>query len=158
MSAPVATTTDRIEKQIVLRAPRARVWSALSNAAEFGAWFGVDLTGAAFAAGARVRGRITIPSYEHVTLEMVIERIEPERLFSYRWHPYAVDATADYSGEPMTLVEFTLEDAPEGTLVTVVESGFDRIPLQRRAEAWRMNDRGWAGQLKNIEKHVAGNA
>ena len=145
--------TDRIEKQVLLRAPRARVWRALTDSAEFGAWFGVRVQGA-FAQGARVKGQITTPGYEHVTLEIDIERIEPERLFSYRWHPYAVDAKVDYSSEPTTLVEFRLEEAKEGTRLTIVESGFDRIPAARRAEAFRMNDGGWTYQIKNIERHV----
>lgn len=146
--------TDRIEKQIVLRAPRERVWRALSNAEEFGVWFGVDFTGLAFAPGATVRGRIQHRGYEHLTMVIVIDRLEPERLFSYRWHPYAVDPEVDYSDEPMTLVVFELADAPEGTLLTVVESGFDRIPLHRRTDAFRMNDRGWAAQLQRIEAYV----
>src|SRR5512146_887700 len=100
MSADVATTTDRIEKRIVLRAPRARVWQALSNADQFGKWFGVDFKDARFAPGATVRGNITYPGYEHLTMEIAIERMEPEHLFSFRWHPYAVDPKADYSKEP----------------------------------------------------------
>ena len=146
--------TDRIEKQVLLRAPRARVWRALTNAAEFGTWFGARLEGE-FAPRARVAGPITIPGYEHVVLEMTIERVEPERLLSYRWHPYAVDPSVDYSSEPATLVEFRLEDAGEGTRLTVVESGFDKLPAARRDEAFRMNDAGWTGQLGNIERHVA---
>jgi uncharacterized protein YndB with AHSA1/START domain len=155
MSADVAAT-DRIEKTIVLRAPRARVWRAISNAAEFGAWFRVDFKGASFAPGATVRGNLTYPGYEHLAMEIEIERMEPERLFSFRWHPYAVDPAADYSQEPTTLVEFELQEAAEGTRLTVVESGFDRIPLLRRAEAHRMNDAGWAEQVRNIDAHVAG--
>lgn len=147
--------TDRIEKSTVLRAPRSRVWQAVTKAEEFGAWFGVKLAGS-FAPGARVKGRITTPGYDHLSFEMVVERIEPEHLFSYRWHPYAIDPKVDYSSEPMTLCEFTLEDVPEGTRLTIVESGFDRIPAARRAEAFRMNDGGWAGQLGNIERHLAG--
>ncbi len=147
--------TDRIEKRIILRAPRDRVWRAISDAQEFGSWFGVDFTGAAFAPGATVRGRITYPGYEHITMEIVIERMEPGRLLSYRWHPYSVDPKVDYSSEPTTLVVFELHDAPEGTLLTVVESGFDRIPLHRRAEAFRMNDQGWSQQTRNIDAHVA---
>jgi uncharacterized protein YndB with AHSA1/START domain len=154
MTSQTDVSTDRIEKQIVLRAPRARVWRALADAREFGAWFGVDFKGASFVPGATVRGQITHPGYEHLTMEIAIERLEPERLLSYRWHPYAVDPQVDYSQEPTTLVVFELDDAPEGTLLTVVESGFDRIPLGRRAEAWRMNDQGWAAQLNNIEAHV----
>lgn len=147
-------TTDRIEKKIVLRAPRSRVWRAIASAEEFGAWFGVKLDGA-FAPGARVEGRITTPGYEHVTMEITIERVEPERLLSYRWHPYAIESGVDYSGEPTTLVEFRLDEVAGGTELTLVESGFDRIPLARRAEAFRMNDQGWAEQIKNIERHVA---
>jgi uncharacterized protein YndB with AHSA1/START domain len=148
--------TDRIEKRIVVRCARQRVWRALSDAEEFGAWFRVDFAGAFFAPGATIRGRLTVPGYEHLTMEIVIDRVEPERLFSYRWHPYAVDPTQDYSSEPMTLVVFELRHVPEGTELTVTESGFDRLPLHRRAEAFRMNERGWAGQMKNIESHVAG--
>jgi uncharacterized protein YndB with AHSA1/START domain len=145
--------TDRIEKKVVLRAPRSRVWRALTNAEEFGAWFGVKLE-SGFSEGARVQGRITTPGYDHLTLEITIEKLDPERLFSYRWHPYAVDPGSDYSGEPTTLVEFHLEDAVEGTQLTVIESGFDRIPLARRAEARRENDAGWTQQVRNIERHV----
>jgi uncharacterized protein YndB with AHSA1/START domain len=146
-------STDRIEKTIVLRAPRSRVWRAIANAEEFGAWFGVKLEGA-FAPGARVQGRITTPGYEHLTMEITIEQVDPERLFSYRWHPNAIDPGTDYSGEPTTLVEFRLDEVAGGTRLTVIESGFDRIPLERRAEAFRMNDQGWAEQIKNIERHV----
>jgi uncharacterized protein YndB with AHSA1/START domain len=148
------TSTDRIEKTVILRAPRARVWRALTAAEEFGAWFRVKLEGA-FSEGATIRGQILHPGYEHMTLEMVIDRIEPERYFSYRWHPHAVDPTVDYSPEPMTLVEFTLEDAGGGTLLRIVESGFDRVPSARRDEAFRMNTGGWTEQLKNIERHVS---
>lgn len=147
-------SSDRIEKSVVLRAPRSRVWRAIASAEEFGAWFRVELEGA-FAPGARIAGRITVPGYEHVAMEMVVERMEPERLFSYRWHPYAVDPAVDYSGEPTTLVEFRLEDADGGTRLTVVESGFGGIPLGRRDEAFRMNERGWGGQVENIERHVS---
>src|SRR5688572_18550381 len=146
-------TSDRIEKQIVLKAPRARVWRALSDPAEFGAWFGARLTGR-FVPGERVTGQITIPGYTHVVMELEIERVEPEKFFSYRWHPYAVDPKVDYSAEPPTLVEFRLEDVDGGTRLTVVESGFDKLPAARRAEAFRMNEGGWAGQLRNIERHV----
>ena len=147
------TGTDRIEKKVLLSAPRARVWRAIADAREFGKWFGVELAGA-FTPGARVKGKITHKGYEHLTFEMTVERMEPERLFSYRWHPYAVDPEVDYSSEPTTLVVFELEESGKGTILTVVESGFDRIPLARRAEAYRMNDQGWAGQMKSIEKYV----
>ena len=148
------TETDRIEKKVTLRAPRSRVWRALTDAEEFGAWFGVKLEGP-FAEGATVRGKITHPGYEHLTMEMQVERIEPERYFAYRWHPYAIDAGVDYSSEPSTLVEFRLDEADGGTVLTIVESGFDRIPLARRAEAFRMNDEGWTEQTKNIERYVS---
>ncbi|HUY98993.1 MAG TPA: SRPBCC family protein [Thermomicrobiaceae bacterium] len=146
--------TDRIEKSVVLRAPRSRVWRALTDAEEFGSWFGVRLSGA-LTPGARVTGHITTPGYEHLTMELLVERVEPERLFSYRWHPYAVDPAVDYASEPTTLVEFRLDEIAGGTQLTVVESGFDRIPAARRSEAFRMNSEGWAGQLVNIGRHVA---
>ena len=149
------SNTDRIEKEILLRAPRSRVWRALSEAAEFGAWFGVKLTGR-FAAGEAIECKITLPGYEHLTMRLTVEQMEAERLFSFRWHPYAVDPKVDYSSEPTTLVEFRLEDAKEGTRLTVGESGFDRIPAARRAEAFRMNDQGWTAQMENIQRHVAG--
>jgi uncharacterized protein YndB with AHSA1/START domain len=147
-------TTDRIEQRVVLRAARTRVWRAIANAEEFGTWFRMKLEGA-FTEGKPIRGMITVPGYEHVTMEMLVERIDPERYFSYRWHPYAIDPRADYSAEPTTLVEFKLEEIDGGTAVTIVESGFDRIPLGRRAEAFRMNNQGWAGQLKHLERYVA---
>jgi uncharacterized protein YndB with AHSA1/START domain len=145
--------TDRIEKHVVLLAPRARVWRALTDWKEFGRWFGVDLAGP-LSPGARVKGKITHPGYENLPFEITVERMEPERLFSYRWHPYAHDPEVDYSSEPTTLVVFELHESPEGTRLTVVESGFDRIPPGRRAEAYRMNDQGWAEQMKSIERHV----
>jgi uncharacterized protein YndB with AHSA1/START domain len=147
-------STDRIEKKVVLRASRSRVWRAITTAEEFGAWFRMNLDGA-FAEGRTVRGTLTHPGYEHVTVEMLVERIEPERYFSYRWHPYAMDPAVDYSAEPTTLVEFILEETEGGTALTIVESGFDRIPLARRAEAFRMNDQGWAGQIKNLTRYVS---
>jgi len=148
------STTDRIEKKVEIRAPRSRVWRAIANAKEFGAWFRVDLEGT-FAEGVTTRGQITHPGFEHVKMEMMVERIEPERYFSYRWHPYAIDPAVDYSTEPTTLVEFILEETDAGTEVTIVESGFDRIPQGRRAEAFRMNDNGWAGQSRNLARYVA---
>lgn len=148
------TDTNRIEKKVVLHAPRSRVWRAIAAAAEFGQWFGVKLEGA-FVEGERIQGRITYPGYEHLTMEMLVERIQPESYFAYRWHPYAVNPDIDYSAEPTTLVEFHLADAAEGTALTIVESGFDLIPLERRAEAFRRNDGGWAEQIVSIERHVA---
>jgi uncharacterized protein YndB with AHSA1/START domain len=146
---------DRIEKKILLRAPRARVWRALTDAKEFGTWFRARLE-TPFAEGKPVVGRITYPGYEHLRFEATVERMEPERLFSLRWHPAAVDPKVDYSKEPTTLVEFTLEEAPGGTLLTVVESGFERLPPGRRDEVFRMNDEGWAIQVENIRSHVSG--
>jgi uncharacterized protein YndB with AHSA1/START domain len=159
MTADVSQTqdsqsTDRIEKHVVIRAPRSRVWRAISTAEEFGAWFRVDLEGE-FAEGATISGRITHPGYEHLTMAMQIERIEPERYFSYRWHPDAVDMSVDFTNEPTTLVEFIVEEADDGTAVTIVESGFDRIPLARRAKAFRMNDKGWTGQIGNLSNYVS---
>ncbi len=151
----MSTATDRIVREVVLKAPRSRVWRALSNAEEFGAWFGLNLTGQRFVAGETVSGPLTVPGYEHLVCEMQIERMEPERLFSYRWHPYAVDPAVDYSNEPMTLVEFELEEVEGGTRLRLVESGFDQIPAGRRTEAFRMNSGGWEMQMANIAKHVA---
>jgi uncharacterized protein YndB with AHSA1/START domain len=151
----MSSTTDRIEKQVMLRAPKSRVWRALTNADEFGAWFRVKLS-SGFAVGQTVTGRVTYPGYEHVTFSVNVERMDPERLFSLRWHPAAVDPKVDYSKEPTTLVEFRLEDVKDGTMLTVVESGFDRIPAGRRDEAFRMNSEGWAIQTENIRRHVEG--
>jgi uncharacterized protein YndB with AHSA1/START domain len=147
------TSTDRIEKQVVLHASKGRVYRALTDAAEFGAWFGLKLEGP-FKAGGSVRGKLTIPKYEHMELELKIEKMKPEDFFSYRWHPYAIDPAVDYAKEPTTLVEFRLEETKEGTMLTVVESGFDKIPAARRAEAFRMNDKGWSGQLENVRRYV----
>jgi uncharacterized protein YndB with AHSA1/START domain len=148
-------STDRIERTILIKAPRTRVWRALSNAEEFGNWFGVSLEGKAIVAGKRVQGQITYPGYEHLVFEVEVERVEPERLISFRWHPAAVEPSIDYSSEPTTLVEFELKEVEGGTLLTIVESGFDKIPLPRRLEAFRMNSGGWDQQLKNVETHVA---
>ena len=150
------TTTDRIAKEILLRAPLARVWRAISDPDEFGSWFRVDMSGVQFEPGKPVHGKMTYPGHEGAPFEMVVDRVEAPRLFSFRWHPYGIDPNYDYSTEPMTLVAFELEEVPEGTKVTVTESGFDNIPLARRAEAFRMNSQGWEQQLRNIEAHVAG--
>ena len=149
------SSNDRIERSVVLKAPRSRVWRAVSKAEEFGNWFGVALKGKTFAAGQRVQGQITHPGYEHVVWDVVIERLEPEKLLSWRWHPAAVDPSVDYSNEPTTLVVFELKEVEGGTLLSVVESGFDNVPPSRRLEAFRMNSGGWDEQVKNIEKHVA---
>jgi uncharacterized protein YndB with AHSA1/START domain len=145
---------DRIEKQIELKAPVSRVWRALTDYREFGEWFRVKLEGP-FVVGKVAEGFITWPGYEHLRMEVVVQKIEPERYFSYTWHPYALDPKVDYSKETPTLVEFTLEKTAKGTLLKVTESGFDKIPSARRLEAFRMNDNGWAQQMKNIESYVA---
>jgi uncharacterized protein YndB with AHSA1/START domain len=146
---------DRIERRIVLSAPRARVWRAISDAEEFGRWFGVRLEGD-FHAGTTILGRITYPGYEHLELAMQVVELVPEGYLAYRWHPHAVDPTKDYSAEPTTLVEFTLDEAPggSGTLLTIVESGFAHLPPERRALAFRSNHGGWSRQLENIERYV----
>lgn len=148
-----SSTSDFIRKQIELRAPVSRVWRALTDFQEFGKWFRVNLE-SPFVPGQLTRGQITYPGYEHVTMEVVVQALEPETYFAFRWHPYAVDPGVDYSQEEPTLVEFKLEPTSEGTLLTIVESGFDAIPAIRRDEAFRMNEGGWAGQIKNIEKYV----
>jgi uncharacterized protein YndB with AHSA1/START domain len=145
---------NHIEKRIELNAPVSRVWKALTDHEEFGEWFRVKLEGP-FVPGQRSRGRITYPGYEHVQWEAVVKEIKPEQLFSFTWHPYAVDPNVDYSKETPTLVEFRLQPTAQGTLLVVTESGFDKIPAHRQIEALRMNDGGWAEQMKNIERHVA---
>ena len=144
---------DRIEKRIELKAPVSRVWRALTDYREFGEWFRVKLDGP-FVPGEVSHGHITWPGYEHVKWEAVVQAMEPERLFSYTWHPYSVDPKIDYSKETPTLVEFILEQTAGGTLLVVTESGFDKIPSERRDEAFRRNEGGWEQQMKNIESHV----
>jgi uncharacterized protein YndB with AHSA1/START domain len=145
---------DRIEKRIKLKAPVSRVWRALTDYREFGEWFRVKLEGP-FVPGEISRGHMTYPGYEHLVWEAAVKQMEPERLFSFTWHPYAVDPKVDYSKETPTLVEFRLEATAGGTLLTVTESGFDKIPVHRREAAILRNDSGWAQQLMNIEAHVA---
>jgi uncharacterized protein YndB with AHSA1/START domain len=146
------SSTDRIEKTMVLRAPRSKVWRALTDPAQFSEWFGARLKDA-FDPGARVRGPVTSPGYEHLTMDITIDRVEPERLFSWRWHPGG-DPDIDPS-EPTTLVVFELSEVPEGTRLTVTETGFDRIPPSRRGKAYRENDEGWTGQMEAIRKYLA---
>lgn len=143
-----------IEKQVELKAPVSRVWRALTDQREFGEWFCVKLD-SPFMLGQVSRGHITHPGYEHLQWEVVVQQMEPERLFSFTWHPYAIDPKVDYSKEVPTLVEFKLEKTANGTLLILTESGFDKIPSDRRLEAFRMNEGGWAEQMKNIEKYVA---
>ncbi|HYS08375.1 MAG TPA: SRPBCC family protein [Myxococcales bacterium] len=170
------TTTDRIEKRVTLRAPVSRVWRAIADAREFGRWFGFTLEGP-FTPGRTMKGtfdgtldeaaivehqkrmglkpsRVKLPVAS--TVFCTVDRVEPERYFSFRWIPYGIDAEADLENEPTTLVEFILEAAPEGTLLTIVESGFDQVPAHRRARAFRMNEGGWAAQAENLRKHVEG--
>lgn len=161
----MTSSTDRIEKRALLRAPLDRVWRAISDSGEFGSWFGVRFDGP-FVAGAHLTGRI-VPTtvdpevaegqrpYEGLRFDITVDRIEPMRLLSFRWHPYAVDPDVDYSSEPTTLVVFELEEAPDGTLLTITESGFDEIPLSRRATAFEMNEQGWKAQITLIEKYLA---
>jgi uncharacterized protein YndB with AHSA1/START domain len=145
--------TDAIAKDILLTAPRARVWRALTDSTQFGAWFGVVFHGP-FVAGTSIDGTLTIPGYEHLTFAFAIETIEPETRFAFRWHPYAIDPAYDYSAEPTTLCTFTLEDADGGILLRVVESGFDAIPAHRRVKAFESNTGGWKSQLENIAKYL----
>jgi uncharacterized protein YndB with AHSA1/START domain len=158
-------STDRIEKKILLRAPRKRVWRALSDSTKFGTWFGMKFDGP-FTPGARVRGTIvgtTVDAdvakaqkaHEGIPFEIAVDRIEPERLFSIRWHPNAVERDVDYSHEPTTLIVFTLEEVANGVMLTVTESGFDQIPLARRAKAFQANEQGWGMVVKLIEKYLA---
>jgi len=156
--------TDRIEKKVLLHAPRKRVWRALSDSTEFGIWFGVKFDGP-FTPGASMRG-VIVPTkvnaevakaqkpYEGKPFEITIERMEPERLFSFRWHPFAVEPGVDYSAEPTTLVVFALEETPDGVMLTVTESGFDQIPLARRAKAFTANEQGWGMVVKLVEEYL----
>jgi uncharacterized protein YndB with AHSA1/START domain len=148
---------NKIEKSIELKAPVSRVWRALTDHLEFGEWFRVLWEGP-FVQGKISKGHITYPGYEHLRIEVVVQKMEPERLFSFTWHPYAIDLKNDYSQETPTLVEFTLEKTASGTLLRIVESGFDKIPSDRRLEAFRMNDGGWTEQIKNIGSYIAKNA
>jgi uncharacterized protein YndB with AHSA1/START domain len=160
----MATNTDRIEKKILLRAPRQRIWRALTDSKEFGSWFGLKFDGP-FTAGATMQGTI-VPTtvdaevakmqkeFEGISFEIIVERLEPERLFSFRWHPNAVERGVDYANEPTTLVEFELQEVPKGVLLTVTETGFDRIPLARRAKAFTANEQGWGKQVKLFENYL----
>ena len=161
----MTSSPDRIEKTTLLRAPLERVWRAISDAKQFGSWFGVDFDGP-FVAGQRLSGRIVPTSvdaevaksqepYRGRAFDFTIDRIEPMRRFSFRWHPFAVDPNVDYSQEPTTLVELVLDEVAEGTRLTITESGFDRVPLERRAQAFKMNEQGWAAQAKLVEKYLA---
>ncbi|MET0669820.1 MAG: SRPBCC family protein [Xanthobacteraceae bacterium] len=145
--------SDRIEKSVEMKAPVSRVWRALTDYKEFGEWFRVKLENP-FVPGQLTRGAITHPGYEHLKFEVAVQKMEPERFFSFTWHPFAIDPKQDYSKETPTLVEFTLEPIAGGTRLRVVESGFHKIPAHRRAEAFRMNEGGWAAQMENIATYV----
>lgn len=147
--------TDRIEKTIDLKAPVERVWRAVSDHAEFGRWFGVDFEGP-FIVGGTARGRLTRPGYEHLVLKATVVDIDRPRRFAFTWHPHAVDPAVDYSAEPETLVEFRLEPIAAGTRLTVVESGFEKLPKHRLTEALPRNSEGWSIQIENIRAHVEG--
>lgn len=150
-----AESTDSIERSILIHAPRSKVWQLLSDAESFGRWFGADLKGQRFTPGQVTRGPITIDGFTHVMFEVKVERVEPQEVLAWRWHPYAVDPNVDYSQEKPTLVTWTLKDAHgNATLVKTMESGFDGVPPHRRLEAFRMNAQGWDGQLENIRRHA----
>jgi uncharacterized protein YndB with AHSA1/START domain len=151
-SAPSSPSTDRIVKTTLLKAPRSKVWRALTDPLAFSSWFGCDLK-EPFVPGARVRGPVTYPGYEHLTMDITIGEVQPERLFSWQWYPGG--DPDNHPDEAVTTVVFELEEVPEGTLLTVTESGFDRIAPARRTEAYRENENGWAGQLENIRKYLA---
>ncbi len=149
------TETDRIERKVIINAPRDKVWRALTTAEEFGTWFGANLKGQSFAVGQRTSGQIIHKGFEHIQFDVVVERIDPQDVFAYRWHPYPIDPAVDYNSEEPTSVTFTLSDAPgNGTVLTVVEAGFDKVPPGRRLEAFRMNNNGWEAQLRNIARHA----
>jgi uncharacterized protein YndB with AHSA1/START domain len=157
-------STDRIEKKVLLRAPLKRVWTALANSTEFGTWFGMKFDGP-FVPGALMRG-VIVPTkvnaevakaqqkYDGMPVEITIEKMEPERLFSFRWHPYAIERGVDYSAEPTTLIEFVLEEMKDGVMLTVTESGFDQIPLVRRVKAFTANEEGWGMVVKLLEEYL----
>lgn len=159
------SSTDRIEKQILLQASRERVWQAVSDSRRFGTWFGVDFDGP-FVEGEKLTGRI-VPTkvdeevaamqkpYEGTPFEWRVEKIEPMRRIAFGWHPFGMDKNVDYASEPMTLVAFELHDAPDGILLTVTESGFDKLPVERRARAFAANEGGWTHQMRLIEKYLA---
>jgi uncharacterized protein YndB with AHSA1/START domain len=157
-----ARTSDRIQKTVTLRAPKGRVWRAISNPKDFGAWFGASLAGS-FVPGTKVSGKITPTTvdasvaaeqapYAGMPIELLIERVEPDRLVQFRWHPYPVGPE---EAELTTQVSFQLEDDPEGVVLTITESGFERLPAPRSAEAYAGNERGWEKQTELIRKYVA---
>ena len=158
-------STDRIQKQVVLRAPMDRVWRAISDSQEFGRWFGVGIDGP-FVAGTSVTATITPTTVDEEVAQMQrphtgakatwqIVAVEPPRRFAYRWHPFAVEPDVDYDQEPTTLVEFTLSESADGVVLTIVESGFDAIPEARRWAAFEANSGGWTKQAELVRKYLA---
>jgi uncharacterized protein YndB with AHSA1/START domain len=158
-------SNDRIEKEVVLRAPLERVWRAISDAGEFGRWFGVRFDGP-FVAGTSVTGVITPTTVDEDVARAQephagksdtwqIVAVEPKRRLAFRWHPYGVESGVDYSQEPTTLVEFTLDEMADGVRLRIVESGFDAIPAERRATAFEANSEGWAAQTELVRKYLA---
>ncbi|MEI4481909.1 MULTISPECIES: SRPBCC family protein [unclassified Phyllobacterium] len=145
--------SDRIEKNIELNAPVEKVWRALTDHLAFGEWFRVKLDGP-FVPGKVSTGHITYPGYEHVKWHATVKAMDEPRLFSFTWHPHAIDPDVDYSDETPTLVEFRLQPSAKGTRLTVTESGFDALPAHRRDEALRSNDGGWDEQIMNIKTYV----
>ena len=167
-------STTRIEKKVILKAPVSRVWRAIADAREFGLWFGVELDGP-FVEGKAIMGKFNHEFDEAAILEYqrqlglppsrirvpeknmtfcTVERIEPEQYFSFRWIPYGIDAEIDPENEPTTLVEFRLEPTADGTQLTIVESGFERVPAHRLERAFLMNDAGWSAQAENVKRYV----
>ena len=155
IQATPTSESDRIERKVHIKAPRSKVWRSISDASQFGIWFGAALQGKTFTSGQRVEVPMTIPGCEHIMFDVIPERIEPESLMSYRWHPYTTGD--DPSQEERTLVTFTLKEADGGTLLTVVESGFNKIPPARRARALAGNSNGWEFQLKRIDAYASAN-
>ena len=147
------SSTDRIEKRVLIRAPQIRVWRALTNAKAFGTWFLARLEGD-FEVGAHISGKSTHPACEDLAMDLWIEKMDAEHYFSFRWRPDDVDPATSPEGDVTTLVEFRLERVPEGTLLTVVESGFDRLSPERREKAVRLNTEGWREQMENISRYV----
>lgn len=157
--------TDRIEKKVLLKASRERVWRAITEAEQFGTWFGVEFEGD-FVAGRLLKCKVATTkvdaeiakqqeAYAGVEFVILVDRIEPMRLFSFRWHPYELEPGSDDTQAPMTLVTFELEDAAGGTLLTITESGFDAVPLDKRAQAFTSNEQGWNTQSRLIEQYLA---
>jgi uncharacterized protein YndB with AHSA1/START domain len=144
---------NQIEKQIELKAPISKVWNALTDYKQFSEWFGVALE-SPFKMGETTEGQITIEGYEFIRFTANVQKMEAEQLFSYTWHPASLEKNHDYSNETPTLVEFKLTESTNGTLLTVIETGFNKLPENRREESFRRNSDGWAMQLESIEEYL----